>query len=177
LAIDALARAGAAFHEPRYTAAAGAAAEFLLTHLRRDAGRLLHYWRDGRAKHDAYLDDDAGLACALVSLYEAGGLSAWLDQAIGLADEILARFADREHGGFFFTAADHEPLLVRKKDAIDSPVPSGNGLAAMLFLRLHAICRRDDYRAAAHATLRACLPWMRQAPTGTFQLLLAADSM
>ena len=177
LAIDALARAGAAFHEPRYTTAAGAAAEFLLTHLRRDDGRLLHYWRDGRAKCEAYLDDYAGLACALLALYEADGTQAWLDQAIGLADEILARFADREHGGFFFTAADHEPLIVRKKDAIDNPVPSGNGLAAMLFLRLHAICRRDDYRAAAEATLRACLPWMRQAPTGTFQLLLATDSM
>ena len=145
-----------------YTAAAGAAADFLLAHLRRNDKRLLHYWRDGRAKYDAYLDDYAGLACALLTLYEAGGPPAWLDQAVGLADEILARFADREHGGFFFTAVDHEPLLVRKKDVIDNPVPSGNGLAAMLFLRLHAICRRDDYRAAAEATLRACLPWMRQ---------------
>ena len=77
LAIDALARAGAAFHEPRYTAAAGAAADFLLRRHRptsdrpsetlsqreRDC-RLLHYWRDGRAKCDAYLDDYAGLACA-----------------------------------------------------------------------------------------------------------------
>ena len=62
LAIDALARAGAALDEPRYTAAANAAADFLLTHLRRDDGRLLHYWRDGQAKYDAYLDDYAGLA-------------------------------------------------------------------------------------------------------------------
>ena len=45
LAIDALARAGAALGEPRYTAAAGAAADFLLAHLRRADGRLLHYWR------------------------------------------------------------------------------------------------------------------------------------
>ena len=92
-----------------------------------------------------------------------------------LADEILARFADRQHGGFFYTAADHEPLIVRKKDVIDNPVPSGNGLAATLFCRLQRICRRDDYRGAAEATLRACFAWMRQVPTGTFQLLLAME--
>jgi len=175
LAIDALARAGAALDEPRYTAAAGAAADFLLTHLRDGDGRLLHCWRRGQAKHNAYLDDYAGLGNALVTLYESGQ-PARLDQAVRLADEIVARYADGQHGGFFYTAADHEPLIVRKKDVIDNPVPSGNGLAAMLLGRLQRICRREDYRLAAEATLRACSAWMRRAPTGTFQLLLAADS-
>jgi uncharacterized protein YyaL (SSP411 family) len=175
LAIEALARAGAALDEPRYTAAAGAAARFLLTHVRRGDGRLLHCWRNGQAKYNAYLDDYAALGNALVTLYESDGSSAWLDQAIGMADEVLARFADRQHGGFFYAAADHEPLIVRKKDVLDSPVPSGNGLAAMLFYRLQRICHRDDYRVAAEATLRACFVWMRRVPTGTFQLLLAMD--
>jgi uncharacterized protein YyaL (SSP411 family) len=175
LAIEALALAGAALGEPRYTAAARAAAEFLLAHVRHSDGRLLHCWRNGQAKYNAYLDDYAGLGNALVTLYESDGSPAWLDQAIRLADELLTRFADRQRGGFFYTAADHEPLIVRKKDVIDSPVPSGNGLAAMLLYRLQRICHRDDYRVAAEATLRACFAWMRQAPTGTFQLLLAMD--
>ena len=145
-----------------------------MTNLRRDDGRLLHCWRAGRAKHEAYLDDYAGLGNALLTLYETGGTRARLDQAVAVADQLLARFADPQRGGFFYTAADHEPLIVRKKDAIDNPVPSGNGLAATLLVRLRAICGRDDYRAAAEATLRACSAWMRQVPTGTFQLLLAA---
>jgi hypothetical protein len=173
LAIDALARAGAALDEPRYTAAARAAARFLLLHLR--PGRLLHCWRNGQAKYHAYLDDYAGLGNALVTLYESDGSPAWLDEALRLADEILARFADRRHGGFFYTAADDEPLIVRKKDVLDNPVPSGNGLAATLFYRLQRICHRDEYRSAAETTLRACFAWMRQVPTGTFQLLLAMD--
>ena len=110
-----------------------------------------------------------------MTLCESDSAPHWLDEAVRLADEILARFADAEHGAFFYTAADHEPLIVRKKDVIDSPVPSGNGLAATLFYRLHRIGRREDYRAAAEATLRACFAWMRQVPTGTFQLLLAMD--
>jgi uncharacterized protein YyaL (SSP411 family) len=175
LAIDALARSGAALPEPRYTAAAGAAADFLLEHLRREDGRLLHCWRAGRAKHNAYLDDYAGLGNALLTLYETGGSKKRLDQAVGMADEIVARFTDHELGGFFYTASDHEPLIVRKKDAVDNPVPSGNGLAATLLVRLQAISPREDYAAAAGATWRACSAWLRQVPTATFQLLLAMD--
>jgi uncharacterized protein YyaL (SSP411 family) len=175
LAIEAMARAGAALGEPRYGAAAAAAAEFLLTNLRSADGRLLHCWRAGVAKHNAYLDDCAGLAAALVALYDTTGRQEWLEQAAALADDLLTRFADAEGGGFFYTSADHEPLIVRRKDAIDAPVPSGNGLAASVLLRLHAIRPREDYREAAERTFLSCLPVMRAAPTATFQLLLAAD--
>ncbi len=176
LAIDALARAGAALGEPRYTAAAQRAADFLLAHVRSASGRLLHCWRAGQARQDAFLDDYAGLANALLTLHETGGQPERLEQAVALADEILARFADPQRGGFFFTASDHEPLIVSSKDAIDNPVPSGNGLAAALFGRLQALSGREDYRAAAEGTFRACLPWLQQAPTATFQLLLAMDA-
>jgi len=172
LAIDALARAGAALDEPRYTAAANSAADFLWNHLRRDDGRLLHYWRKGQAKYDAYLDDYAGLGNALLTLHETGGVSSRLDQATAVADTILSQFADHEHGGFFYTAADHEPLIVRRKDLFDNPTPSSNGLAVMLLLRLQAVCGRDDYLVAAEKAIRAFAPWMRQMPTGVFQLLL-----
>jgi hypothetical protein len=175
LAIDALALAGAALGEPRYTAAANAAADFLWNQLRRDNGRLLHYWRNGQAKYDAYLDDYAALGNALLTLHETGGSSARLDRAIAVADTILAQFADPKLGGFFYTAADHEPLVVRRKDFFDNPTPSGNGLAVMLLLRLQAISGRDDYGVAAEGEIRAFVPWMRQVPSGVFQLLLAVD--
>ena len=174
-AIDALAQAGQALAEPRYTAAANAAADFLWNHLRRDDGRLLHYWRHGVAKCDAYLDDYAGLGNALLTLHENGGPPARLDQAVAVAEQIMTQFSDPQHGGFFYTAADHEPLIVRKTDFLDSPTPSGNGLAATLLMRLAAISVDAKYRTAAEATLRACFARMRQMPTGTFQLLLAMD--
>jgi uncharacterized protein len=177
LAIDALARAGAALDEPRYSTAADAAADFVWNHLRRNDGRLLHYWRKGEAKYDAYLDDYAGLGNALLTLYETGGVPGRLDQAVALADTILNQFADKEHGGFFYTAADHEPLIVRGKDFFDNPTPSSAGLAAMLLLRLQTILGRTDYRAAAEDAIRACAPWMRQVPTAVFQLFLARSLM
>ena len=118
LMIDAMARAGAVLDEPRYRTAAAAAADFLLTHLRDERGRLLHCWRAGQARHNAFLDDHASLCNALVTLYETQSDPRWLDEATRLADAMLARFADPEAGGFFYTSSDHEPLIARKKDLL-----------------------------------------------------------
>ena len=46
------------------------------------------------------------------------------------------RFRDADGGGFFQTSADHEKLVARRKDFVDSAVPAGNSLTADLFLRL-----------------------------------------
>ncbi len=175
LAIDALARAGAMLDEPRYRAAAAKAADFLLIALRDERGRLMHCWRAGQAKHDAFLDDYASLANALVALFETQTEARWLDEACTLADAILARFADAEAGGFFYTAIDHEPLIARKKDLWDSPLPSSTGLAATALLRLARHTGRDDYRRAAEDALRAGVAWMEHASLGAGQLLLTLD--
>jgi uncharacterized protein YyaL (SSP411 family) len=175
LMIESLARAGRTLGDERYTAAAERAADFLLTQLRGPDGRLLHCWRAGRAKVNGFLDDYAGLANALLTLYETTAAARWLDAATALADELLARFADRQGGGFFFTPDDHEPLPARKKDALDSSTPSGNGLAATLLVRLGQRLGRDDYRQAAEGTLRAFGPLLRQMPVAAAQMLTALD--
>ena len=176
LAIDVLGRAGALMDEPRYRAAAAAAADFLLCELRDGQGRLMHCWRAGRAKQGAFLDDHASLANALATLHETQPSDRWLAAAVRLADDVLDRFADTRNGGFFFTPIDHEPLVARKKDLWDSPVPSSTGLAVTALLRLAKLADRDDYRRAAEETLRTCAAWMQEAPLAAGQLLLALDS-
>ena len=86
----------------------------------RDDGRLLHTWRHGKAKLDAYLDDYAALANGLISLYEATFDSHRLDEAARLADVMLDHFADAAGGGFFYTADDHEQLIARTKDVTEA---------------------------------------------------------
>ena len=51
--------------------AAAKASGFILDRMRREDGRLLHTYKDGRAKLDAYLDDYADLIDGLTRLYEA----------------------------------------------------------------------------------------------------------
>jgi uncharacterized protein len=161
--------------EKRFTEAAVAAASFLLERMRGQSGRLMHCARNGQAKHNAYLDDYAALANALVTLHETGAGGSWLATAVELADELLRRFTDPAGGGFFYTALDHEPLITRKKDFIDSPIPGGNGLAAMLLLRLARLSNREDYRKIAYETLQAGSAFMQQYPTATCQMLMALD--
>jgi uncharacterized protein YyaL (SSP411 family) len=176
LMIDAMAKAGAALDEPRYRTAATAAADFLLKELRDENGRLLHCWRAGEARHKAFLDDHAGLCNALITLFETQSDRRWLDESVKLADATVTRFQDKEDGGFFYTANDHEPLIARKKEVVDSPVPSSTGLAVMALLRLSRHTAREDFRRAAEETLRVNMELMSRSSLGVAQLLLGLEA-
>jgi uncharacterized protein YyaL (SSP411 family) len=175
LMIDAMARAGAALNEPEYVITADEVASFIMSRMRRDDGRLLHSWRNGHAKLDAYLDDYAALANSLISLYEANFKERWIDDAVQLMNIVLDKFADPAGGGFFYTASDHEQLIARNKELTDSSIPSGNSLAANAFLRLGRLLGRGDYLDAAEQVLAAGVPIMQRAPMAAGQMLLALD--
>ena len=76
--------------------------------------------RTARAHLNGYLEDHAFLLDALLALYEATFEQRWFDAARALADATIARFGDRERGGFFSTSADHEELIARRKEIGDA---------------------------------------------------------
>src|SRR5262249_47681184 len=73
--------AAAARSRPRRASrdAARRNAEFLLGKLRKD-GRLLHTYKDGRAKLNGYLEDYANLIDGLIALYEATFERRWIEE-------------------------------------------------------------------------------------------------
>ncbi len=174
LAISALARAGRALGAPRYVAAASAAADFLLSALRREDGRLLRAWRDGRTSGPAYLDDHALVAAACLDLYETTFEIRWFEEARRLADDILRLFRD-EAGGFFQTGADAEGLVVRPKDLFDNAVPSGSSVAAEVLQRLALLTGEAGYEQAGASALRVVRDLMARAPSGFGHALGALD--
>jgi hypothetical protein len=153
LLIGALADAGRVLDEPRYLDAAVAAAEFVWTRVRRE-GRLLHGWAKGVGKQDAFLDDHAFLASALLDLYEATGHTLHLARARTLVDALEGRFHDDAAGGYFFAPHDGEALIVRTKSGTDGSIPSGNGVAALVLLRLHGVTGEERFRGRAEEILR-----------------------
>jgi uncharacterized protein len=154
LLIAALADAGAALDEPRYSEAAIVCAEFVLRDLRAPDGRLLRTYNEGRAKIGAYLEDHAHLLEALIVLFETTCDERWLIEATTLADTLIARFADPEHGGFYSTATDAcEPLITRRKDLEDTPTPAGQSSAAMALLRLSQLTGNAEYERQALGVL------------------------
>jgi uncharacterized protein YyaL (SSP411 family) len=127
---------------------------FVLSDLRDERGRLLRTYNDGRAKIGAYLEDHAFLLEALLVLFEATCEERWFDEAIALADELIARFADERHGGFFSTASDQAPLIARRKDVEDAPIPAGSSSAALGLLRLAQLTGDEQYERHAVSVLR-----------------------
>jgi uncharacterized protein YyaL (SSP411 family) len=175
LMIDAMARADVVLNTDDYRMAAIKAADFILEKMRRDDGRLLHTYRAGAAKLDAYLDDYASFANSLVSLYELTTNERWINEAVRLMDLVLDLFADADNGALFYTAKDHEQLIARNKELTDSSVPSGNSLAATALLRLGQLLGRTDYLDIAAGILSAALPLMQRAPSAVGQMLIALD--
>lgn len=171
LMISGLVKASKVFDE-KLLDLARANADFLLHELRRD-GRLLRSWRAGSAALPAYLDDYAFLADALLDLHQATGEDWWHETAIELAEIMLEDFED-ENGGFYFTADGAEDLLLRNMDPYDHALPSGNGVAARLMLRLAELTGESRWRARAEACISRFATHMGQAPRGTESLLLAS---
>ena len=63
-------------------------------------GRLFAAWKAGSARFPAYLDDHAFLLEALLEALQSRFRAEDLAFARQVADALLERFADREHGGF-----------------------------------------------------------------------------
>jgi len=155
-------------------AAASAAVEFLRENLLQD-GRLFASHKDGRTRFPAYLDDHAFLLDALLELLQSDWRTAHLEFAVRIADLLLAHFHDDLHGGFFFTANDHETLIDRPKPLADEALPSGNGIAALALQRLGFLLGETRYLEAAEKTLRAAWQAMHDYPHGHVSLVTALE--
>jgi uncharacterized protein len=175
LAIAALADAGAVLGRADYLDAARQCAEFLLGTMRDSDGRLLRTYKDGDARLNAYLEDHAFLVEALLTLYEASFGERWFSEARALAETMIDRYADPEHGGFFSTSSDHEELIARRKEVGDHPIPSGNSSAAMGLLRLAALSGERRYEETAEGVFALFAQPAIQHPDAFAHLLRALD--
>ncbi len=173
LMIAAMAHAGRELDRPDYVAAAERAGRFVLENLRKE-GRLLRTWRKGKAEFNAYLDDYAFLADALIELHLATGQKRYLAEAEALMAVLDRDYRDAEGGGYFFTADDHEDLLARSKDPFDGAIPSGNGVAARVLVRLARRTGKDSYRQQARRMLEPLAVFMQRAPRGMSSTIVAA---
>jgi uncharacterized protein YyaL (SSP411 family) len=167
LMIRAFAYGGRVLQEERYTNAASRGAQFLLKNHRAPDGGLYRTSRDGAAKYNGFLDDYAFLVQALLTLHDAGAPGHWKSEAEALFDVMNRKFGDPGHGGFYFSDASATDLIVRQKYAGDSPLPSGNAIAALCALEL----RKSDI---TRTTLGIFAEQMQQNGEGMSAMIQAA---
>ncbi|HRX71520.1 MAG: thioredoxin domain-containing protein [Candidatus Competibacteraceae bacterium] len=174
LAIRGLAIAGRHLGRADFVASAERALDFIHTQLWRE-GRLLAVYKDGQSRLNAYLDDYAFLIDGILELLQCRWRDGDLDFALALAEVLLDRFEDRQNGGFYFTADDHEALIQRPKPPHDDALPSGNGIAAQVLLKLGHLTGRTRYLEAAERALRWAWPALGQTPNACNTLLNALE--
>jgi len=176
LMLGAVARAYAVLGDERYRAAAEKNLAFLQAKLwDANSGTLYHRWRDG-ARDDVQLQEAcAFLLSGVIDLYEATLEPKHLDFAVALAESMLAKFYDREQGGFWQSAANAPDLILRVKEDYDGAEPSGNSVAALALLKLAAITDRADFRQAAESCLRLTAERLQNLPQAVPYMLLALD--
>ncbi len=172
LAISAFALAGRVLSEPRYEAAARAAADRILERCRR-GGELLHREKEGRAEISGFASDYANAIEALLDLYEATFEARYFRAALELERGFEDRFTD-PRGGFFFAGEGHG-LILRPKDTMDGAMPSSNSVAAMNLLRLSAFTGDARYRKQAEGIFQHFSGYLTRAPAALPRLLCALD--
>ncbi len=125
------------------------------------------------------LDDQVQVASAALDACEATGDLAWLDWAERLMDRVWRDYWDGENGGLFDTARgrDTEPGLLptRAKPVQDTPTPSPNGVAGIVFARLHELTGAPRWHERGNALVRAFAGRPGELGVHTAAYLLAAD--
>jgi uncharacterized protein YyaL (SSP411 family) len=172
--ISAFAEGYRAIGDERYLDAARRAIAFVMERMW-DGRALKRSFKDGSARFNAYLEDYALIANAMIDTYEASLDPRYLEYAKQMADVILDRFVDHANGGFFFTSIDHEKLITRTKAAFDGSTPSGNSAAVMALLRLSEYSSDNRYANEAAKALKLFGALMEKQPFAFAHMLEAAD--
>ena len=175
LMIAAFSLAARAYGADAYATAAEKAAWFVLDSMTAAGGGLLHRYRDGEAAIDGNLDDYAFLAWGLIELYETTFDAHHLARAVALTDEMIRLFWDGEGGGFYFTRADGEGMIVRTRAIYDGAIPSGNSAAAVNLIRLARLTGDARYEEYAENIGRVFLEDLTRAPSGYAWFAAAVD--
>jgi uncharacterized protein YyaL (SSP411 family) len=175
MAIQAFAEAGRAFERPDFLEAAATTADFVEEHLRGPDGRLLRSWRNGVQGRPGFCDDHTLLASACLTLFGATGDLNRFREAARLVEELVELFADEDRGGFFQTASDDDPLVIRPKELYDNAVPSGNSAAAEVLQRISLLTGDPEMGRLGTSAIRLVRDALARAPSGFGLALCAVD--
>jgi len=176
LMLGALSRAYVVLGDESYRSAAEKNLGFIKEKLWDPAAKtLFHRWREGERDSVQLLEAYAFLLSGVIELYEATLEERHLEFALSLAEALLAKFYDREDGGFWQSAAGAKDLILRIKEDYDGAEPSGNSVAILTLLRLSSMTDRKEFREAAEKSLRLFSERLQSFPQAVPYMLLALD--
>jgi uncharacterized protein YyaL (SSP411 family) len=152
----ALSKAFAATGKDSYRQLAIRNMQFLLTEFPNNkSGEFLHTWKNGMAKHPAFLDDYAYLIQALIQLQEITGDTNYLNRAKEITEVVIKNFVEQSTGLFYYTSVRQSDILLRKKEVYDGAIPSGNAIMAENLYRLSLYFDIPEWKGNVVNTVRS----------------------
>ena len=138
--------------EQKYLEAAKKAQCFI-EHRLMDGDELFVSFAEGKRGAGGFLDDYAAYCFAQLWMYRAVMDDKYLETACRLCRKAEEDFGDKEKGGYYFSGANNERLILRPKETYDGAIPSGNSLMAWNLVKLWHITGGTEYRDAAEKQL------------------------
>ncbi|MBG9376160.1 thioredoxin domain-containing protein [Panacibacter sp. DH6] len=108
-------------------------------------GEWFHTWKNDEAKHPAFLEDLCFLAQAYIHLQEISGRQDYLLRSRLIVEYIVNKFSDEEQVLFYYTSADQQDVILRKKEMYDGAVPSANAVMASNLHYLGIVFDKPDW--------------------------------
>ncbi len=182
ITVKALADAFSAFGEHRFLQRAQTAAGFILHHLVREDGSLLHSAPSPESAKalsgsfiPGFLEDYCFTIEAFIALYQCTSEESWLAVSKQLADYVLEHFYDKKSGMCWFTPRTGEQLFAKNMEVQDNVIPSSNSSMAKNFLILGIYYQEENYISVSNRMLQQLEPSIKQFPqwySGWARLLL-----
>ncbi len=168
-----LAEAAGATGRRDWTEAAVTLADFLLSEMRREDGRWMRSWQNGRIQHLAYAADHAWVVEFFTRMAELTGQAIWLERACEVARTMLELFEEPGRP-LYTTGEDAERLVVRPMEIADGATPSATAVAASALMRLGALRGDGGLSARGEALLEGLLTLADGQPLAVASALAAS---
>ena len=121
-----------------------------------NSNKFHHTWKNNIAKYPAFIDDYAFLIQALIHLQEITADTKWLIKAKSITEFVIENFSEpeimssesfgRQAGLFFYTEKNQQDVIIRKKEAYDGAVPSGNSVMAYNLYHLSILFDKKEWK-------------------------------
>ncbi|MEO5943821.1 MAG: thioredoxin domain-containing protein [Ferruginibacter sp.] len=134
---------------------------------------LYHTYKNGIAKHPAFLDDYAYYIQACLRLQEITGNPEYLLRAKQLTEEALEQFADPNSSLLFFTGNRQKDIVVKKIEVYDGAIPSANAIMAHNLLYLSIVFDKTEWNVIAVSMIMGMAEVAKKYP-GSFGIWASA---
>lgn len=149
-----------ALGDEAYLTAAKNNAKFIVQNLWDEKGHLWRTYKNGIAKIEAFLEDYATTADALLTLYEATLEEKWLHYAKQLTDYCLENFYSDSSPFFSYNSQNGEQLIAPHYEVEDNVIPASNSILANVLYKLSILFDNPYYEKVALNMLRHIIPDM-----------------